>query len=143
MSFESKKNAQRAQLTKFDQKNNWQIKLSLLMPIRVNLVTFRTIIVSCTTVTMQCFKTYPNLSNKNYISMQNLPQILLDQEIPHLPVPGVCIFRNSSQNNRNNSSLRFQKKRGIKFIFIQKILLIYYQNICNVCQSGQHCGASR
>ena len=96
-------------------------KTIFLMPIRVYFVTFRASVMYNRCHAM--FKTYPNLPSENYISMQNLPQILLDQEIPHLPVPGVCIFRNSSQNNRNNSSLRFQKKRGIKFIFIQKIFV--------------------
>jgi hypothetical protein len=89
------------------------------MPIKVNLVTSRASFMYNRSHAI--FKTYPNLSNKNPISMQNLPQILLDQEIPHLPVPGVCIFRNSSQNNRNNSSLRFQKKCQ-NVIFIKKKL---------------------
>ena len=120
------------QLTKFDPKKGQADKTISLMPVRINLVTFRASFMYNRNHAM--FKTYPNLSNKNPISMQNLPQILLDQEIPHLPVPGVCIFRNSSQNNRNNSSLRFQKKmsRGTNSIFI-------YKNTCNLLSKYLQC----
>ena len=44
-------------------KKDTQIKLSSLMPIRVNLVTFRASSVYNRSHAM--FKTYPNLSNKN------------------------------------------------------------------------------